>query len=214
MRTIRPLALSLALLTVAGLAVAAPKAPAPLALGKVMPKREVKMESVAGTQLAIADAAGKKGTLVVFMCNHCPWVQAWQGRIAKIGNAAMEQGIGVIAINSNDVEAYPSDDMTHMKEQAEAQGFKFPYVMDASSDMARVYGASKTPEAFLFDAKGKLVYHGAIDDNAKDESAVSKTWLGDAVQAVAAGKAVAEKETKAFGCGIKLREGVKASKAS
>ena len=83
---------------------------------------------------------------------------------------------------------------------------KFPYVVDATSDVARAFGASRTPEVFLFDAKGKLVYHGAVDDNAKDESAVQSRWLNDAVEAVAAGKNVAVRETKAMGCGIKYRD--------
>ena len=111
----------------------------------------------------------------------------------------------VNAINSNDVEAYPTDDMTHMKEQAEAQGFKFPYVMDASSDMARVFGASKTPEVFLFDAKGKLVYHGTVDDNKADAAAVKQPYLKQAIAAVVAGRTVKPAETKSVGCGIKYR---------
>ena len=84
-------------------------------------------------------------------------------------------------------------------------GFKFPYAVDATSDLARAFGATRTPEAFLFDAAGKLVYHGTVDDNAQDEKAVKQAWLRDAVTAVSAGKVVATAETKALGCGIKYR---------
>jgi hypothetical protein len=181
-------------------------APKSLKLGSAAPMRTVKMQSVDGAEITLATAAGAKGTLVVFTCNHCPWAKAWQTRVASIGNAAVERGIGTVAINANDPAAYPEDDYPNMQDRAKTLGFKFPYVVDATSDVARAFGASRTPEVFLFDAKGKLVYHGAVDDNAKDESAVQSRWLNDAVEAVAAGKRVATSETKAMGCGIKYRE--------
>ena len=180
------------------------EAPAVLAIGASAPMREVKMMGVNDKEITLADAAGKKGTLVVFMCNHCPWVKAWQGRIAKIGNAAVAKGIGVVAVNSNDPAAYPEDDMANMKTRAKDLGFKFPYVVDATSDLARAFGATHTPEIFVFDASGKLVYHGAVDDN-RDEKAVQKAYLQQAVMSVAAGKSVATAQTKSFGCGIKFR---------
>src|SRR5262245_48789764 len=86
---------------------AKPEGPTPLAIGAAAPMRDSKMKNVDGREVSLADAAGKKGTLVVFMCNHCPWVKAWQGRIAKVGNAALGRGVGVIAVNANDPAAYP-----------------------------------------------------------------------------------------------------------
>jgi AhpC/TSA family len=130
----------------------------------------------------------------------------WQSRIAEAGNAALAKGVGVVAVNGNDPEAYPEDAFDVMVKRAKEVGYKFPYVVDATSDVARAFGASHTPEAFLFDASGKLVYHGAIDDNARDAKAVKARWLADAVAAVATGKPVAMAETKALGCSIKLRE--------
>jgi peroxiredoxin len=179
-------------------------APKVLAIGASAPMADVKMMGVNDKEITLAEAAGKKGTLVIFMCNHCPWVKAWQARIAKIGNAAAAKGIGVVAVNSNDPAAYPEDDMANMKTRAKDLGFKFPYVVDATSDLARAFGATHTPEIYLFDASGKLVYHGAVDDN-RDEKSVQKRYLTDAVTAVASGKAVAVAETKSFGCGIKFR---------
>ena len=181
------------------------EAPAALAIGQPAPMRETRMKAVDGRERTIADAAGPKGTLVIFMCKHCPWVKQWQKRIARIGNAAAAHGVGVIAVNANDPSAYPEDDYQPMQEQAKALGFKFPYVVDATSDVARAFGAARTPEAFLFDAKGQLVYHGAVDSNARDEKAVQSPWLKQAVDAVIAGKAVPTAETKSFGCGIKFR---------
>lgn len=181
-------------------------APAALALGSTAPMADVAMKNVDGRETTIAKSAGKKGTLVLFICNHCPWVKMWEPRIAQLGSAALKQGVGVIAVNGNDPAPYPEDEYEVMVTRAKQVGYKFPYVVDATSDVARAFGATKTPEAFLFDASGKLVYHGAIDDNAKDAKAVKSRWLADAVAAVAAGKPVPVAQTKALGCTIKFRD--------
>jgi peroxiredoxin len=206
MNPFRALAFSLAAAAALVTAVAADPGPRPLRLGQPAPLRDVRMKNVDERTISIADAAGEKGTLVVFTCNHCPWVKMWQARIAAIGNAAAGKGLGVIAINANDPAAYPEDAFDSMKERAQQLGLKFPYVMDQTSNVARAFGATRTPEAFVFDAKGKLVYHGTVDDNARDEGAVKQPWLREAVDAVAAGKKVRTAETKALGCSIKLRE--------
>jgi hypothetical protein len=198
--------LALALLVATAAPASGSKDASGLSLGQPAPMADVAMKAVGGKDVTIADAAGKKGTLVIFMCNHCPWVKAWQDRIASIGNTAVESGIGVVAINSNDPSAYSEDDFDNMVSRSKDLGFKFPYAVDATSEIARSFGATRTPEAFLFDAKGKLVYHGTVDDNAHDVKAVKKQWLLHAVQAVAAGKRVPDSETKALGCGIKFRE--------
>ncbi|MGD1019527.1 MAG: thioredoxin family protein [Verrucomicrobiia bacterium] len=174
-----------------------------LNIGDKAPSTSVKMKNVDGKDVSIADVAGAQGTLVVFSCNHCPFVKAWQGRIASVGNAAKTKGIGVIVINSNDPTQYPEDSYAEMQKRAQDLGFTFPYVVDATSDVARAFGASHTPEAFLFDKDGKLVYHGAIDDS-KEANQVTAHYLQDAVDAALAGKAVPVAETKAIGCGIKF----------
>jgi peroxiredoxin len=176
-----------------------------LSIGDKAPKTDVKMKNVDGQELSIASVAGTKGTLVIFSCNHCPFVKAWETRISEIGNTYRDKGIGVIAINSNDPSAYPEDSYEQMQKRAKDRGFKFPYVVDATSEVAQAYGASHTPEAFLFDKEGKLVYHGAIDDNSKDANQVASPYLKDALNALLAGSKIATKETKAIGCGIKFR---------
>ena len=168
---------------------AAPKA---LALGSALPMTTTAMKNIDGKSVTLAAAAGKRGTLVMFICNHCPFVKAWQGRIA--------------AVNSNAPGQYPEDAYDVMKQRAKQVGYKFAYVVDATSDVARAFGASHTPEVFLFDAKGKLVYHGAVDDNGHDPKAVEHRWLQDAIDAVVTGGTIADAETKAIGCGIKYRE--------
>jgi len=181
-------------------------APAALALGAKAPMATTALQNVDGKTVTIAGVAGKKGTLVLFICNHCPWVKAWQGRIAEIGDAAQAKGIGVIAINANDPSAYPEDAFAEMVKRAKDVHYTFAYAMDPTSGVARAFGASHTPEAFLFDASGKLVYHGAVDDNAQETQSVKSHWLADAVVAVESGKSVPVAQTKALGCGIKFRE--------
>jgi peroxiredoxin len=176
-----------------------------LTLGDRAPAAEVKMKSVDGRELTIREVAGAKGTLVIFSCNHCPWVKAWEQRLAELGNACKAKGVGVIVVNPNDPAAYPEDSFEGMQERAKARGFQFPYVVDSTSGVARAFGATRTPEAFLFDASGALVYHGAIDDNAEDATKVTKRYLGDALDAVAAGSRPAVAESKAIGCSIKFR---------
>lgn len=176
-----------------------------LELGESIPSTEVKMKNVDGRMLAIADVQGAKGTLVIFSCNACPWVKAWETRIAALGNSAPELGIGVIAINSNDPGKVPEDSYDVMQQRAKERGFAFPYVVDETSGVAKAFGATRTPEAFLFDAAGKLVYHGAIDDNANEPDKVTKRYLADALQAVSAGQPVPVAQTKALGCTIKWR---------
>lgn len=166
----------------------------------------VKMKGVDGKEVTLKELMGPKGLLVIFSCNHCPWVKAWQARMVALGNEYSQKGVGVVAVNSNDVTVYTDDDMEHMVAQAKEHGYRFPYVMDATSDVARAFGATRTPEAFLFDAQGKLVYHGAIDDNAEKPQEVKKTYLADALAAVVAGKPVPVAETKALGCSIKFRQ--------
>jgi peroxiredoxin len=183
----------------------APAGPTPLALGSTIPMADAKLKNVDGKDVTLAGVKGAKGTLVVFTCNACPWAKKWEMRVAKIGNDAVKRGIGVIAINSNDPGKNPEDGYDVMQARAKQRGMKFAYAVDGSSDLARAFGANRTPEVFLFDAAGKLVYHGAIDDNADDAKAVKAAYLQDAVVAVAAGKSVAMAKTKALGCTIKFR---------
>ena len=200
---IRPL---LALLVVASIGTSAmAEEAAVFTLGSPAPMREVLMKGVDGKERSIASVAGPKGTLVVFTCNACPWAKMWQERVAAIGNDAAKRGFGVIAINSNDPSVNGEDGFDEMIKRSKKLGLKFPYVVDATSDVARAFGATRTPEIFLFDAKGLLVYHGAVDDNAKEPKAVKDPWLRQAVDAVTAGHTVATAETKALGCTIKFR---------
>ena len=179
--------------------------PKPLAIGSAIPMAGEKMKNVDGKEIAVVDVKGAKGTLVVFTCNACPYAKAWEERIVALGNEYSGKGIGVIAINANDPGRNAEDGYDTMKTRAHDKSYGFPYVVDATSNVARAYGATRTPEAYLFDARGKLVYHGTIDDNAQEPDKVTSRYLKDALQAVSSGQDVAVKETKALGCGIKFR---------
>ncbi|HEY2773837.1 MAG TPA: thioredoxin family protein [Candidatus Binatia bacterium] len=176
-----------------------------VATGDPIPMKDAKLTNYDGHETTIADVHGSKGTLVVFTCNHCPYAKAWEDRIVALGNEYSKKGIGVIAINSNDSSAIPEDGIDQMKQHATGKSYGFAYAVDSTSGVAKAFGATKTPEVFLFDASGKLAYHGAIDDNSADAGAVKSHYLKDALDSVAGGKPVAVAETKALGCGIKFR---------
>jgi peroxiredoxin len=178
-----------------------------IALGDVAPKSDVKLKNVDGKETSIAAVRGAKGTLVVFSCNACPWAKAWESRIVELGNSYSKKGIGVIVINSNDPAVNAEDGFDVMVQRAKDRKMTYPYAVDGTSEIARAFGATRTPEAFLFDRDGKLVYHGTVDDNAKEPQKVEKRWLKDALDAAIAGKPVPVAETKALGCSIKFRGG-------
>ena len=180
-------------------------ASAALKIGDVMPSpaRETKMMSTKDVAVTIEQIAKeKKGTLVVFSCNHCPYAKAWDSRISAIGADAQTKGLGVVMINSNDPTEYPEDGMKGMK----MKSYAFPYVVDSTSQIAKDFGATKTPDVFLFDAKGKLVYKGAVDDNSESNDKVKKHHLKDAIDAMLNKRKIVEAETVAVGCGIKFRK--------
>lgn len=177
----------------------------PLTLGGDMPSGDVKMKSVDGTDLTLADIKGDNGVLVVFTCNHCPYAQAWEKRVTEIGNKYSKKGIGVVAVNPNDPAQQAADGFEEMQARAEKLKMDFPYVVDATSNVARDFGATKTPEVYLFNAQGSLVYRGAVDDSANKPDAVEEPYLKDALTALLDGEAIEPAETKAVGCSIKFR---------
>lgn len=192
-------------LPIALFALLLPTAAFALATGDAAPMKDTKLKNVDGRELTIAEVVGPKGTLVVFTCNHCPFAKAWESRIVEIGNQAQKNGVGVIAINSNDPKVAAADGYEAMQARAKEKGFQFPYTVDDTSNVARAFGAARTPEIYLFDASGKLVYHGAVDDNSEDAAAVQQHYLRDAVDNLVAGKPLTVAETKALGCSIKFR---------
>jgi len=143
-------------------------------------------------------------TLVVFTCNHCPYALAWHERIAAV--ARDYPSVKVLAVSSNDAERYPRDSYDAMRERVQADGgWPMPYLYDESQDVARAYGAQTTPDCFLIDGEGRVVYRGAPDSDYEDPSQ-NAAWVRDAIDAVLAGEAPANAETKPVGCSIKWKD--------
>ena len=176
-----------------------------LEIGAQAPAQDLKMKDVNGKELALKDLKSKNGTLVIFSCNTCPFVVAWEGRYNEIADIAAKNGIKMVAVNSNEAYRDDEDSMEAMREHAKKQGYKFPYLLDKNSELADAFGATRTPHVYLFDKDMKLVYRGAIDNSAKDASAVTAPYLKNALQNLGAGKEIDPNSTKSLGCSIKRK---------
>jgi peroxiredoxin len=160
-----------------------------------------------GKTRAYADIAGENGTLVMFICNHCPYVLAVIDRIIRDAKDLQALGVGVVAISSNDVVSYPQDSPDKMKELAEKLGFPFPYLYDESQDVARAYGAVCTPDFFGYNAQGELQYRGRLDASRKEAGPADlRRDLFEAMKQVAETGRGPEAQTPSMGCSIKWKE--------
>jgi peroxiredoxin len=146
----------------------------------------------------------KKIICVVFSCNHCPYVKAYEGRIIDIQNE-FENNLYIAAINSNDEANYPEDSFNNMKKRAKEKNFNFAYLRDADQKVATAYGATHTPEIFLFDENRTLQFHGKIDDNWEYPNRVKEPYLKNAIKELLEEKEVTTKETFTIGCTIKWK---------
>jgi thioredoxin-related protein len=176
-----------------------------LTIGANMPKGDIKMKDVNGSIVSLNEAKTSNGLLVMFSCNTCPYVIKNQGRTREICAFAAENKIGVAIVNSNEGNRDSDDSYAAMQAYAKAQNYKWHYVLDSNNEIADAFGAKRTPECYLFDKSGKLIYHGAIDDSPADISAVKRTHLKEAIQEMVGGKDVSVKESRSVGCGIKRK---------
>ena len=176
-----------------------------IAIGTALPMSSVKMKSIDGQVVTIKDAMQKNGVLVMFSCNTCPYVIKYQGRTLEAIREAKRNNIGVIIINSNEAARDGADSYQAMQQYAKNQQYDVPYVVDENSALANAFGATKTPECFLFNAKNELVYHGAIDDNTEVADAKRK-HLATAINETVTGKQVAVNNTRSVGCTIKRKD--------
>ncbi|HNP94216.1 MAG TPA: thioredoxin family protein [Cyclobacteriaceae bacterium] len=161
---------------------------------------------VSGQTKSLSDVKGKRGTLVMFICNHCPFVKHINEELVKLGNEFPSKGISLVAINSNDVENYPEDRPDLMKEIALTHGYRFPYLYDETQEVARAYDAACTPDFFLFDADLKLVYRGQLDDSRPgNDIPVTGRDLRTAMNALVNGKRISADQRPSLGCNIKWK---------
>lgn len=158
-----------------------------------------------GKLYTLADLAEKNGLLIAFICNHCPFVKLIKTELARLGRDLAEQQIGMVAINSNDSTAYPEDSAEQMLIDVQQYAYHFPYLIDASQDVARAYQAACTPDFFLYDAKLKLAYHGQLDDARPGNGlAVTGKDLRQATQAMLIGQPITQMQPS-IGCNIKWK---------
>ncbi len=171
--------------------------------------KDFSLQNIDGKNVSLADYKDSKGFIITFTCNHCPYAMAYEDRILALNKKYAKAGYPVIAINPNDAIQYPEDNFEAMQVRAKEKKFNFPYLYDESQNIAKQFGATKTPHVFIVQKAGdKLVvkYIGAIDDNWEKAADVKEKYAESAIDALLAEKPVATTSTKAIGCSIKWKK--------
>lgn len=172
------------------------------------PAPDFKLTSVDGRLVGLDDFRDSPALLVIFMCNHCPFVKHVADGIAQLARDYQPRGVAIVGINSNDAAAHPQDSPEQMVHEAEARGYSFPYLFDETQEVAKAYGAACTPDFFLYGKERKLVYRGQFDASRPGNGVpVTASDLRIALDAVLAGKSPPERQTPSIGCNIKWRAG-------
>jgi len=165
------------------------------------------LPGVDGRNWSLADFKDKKALVVIFSCNHCPYVIKTEERMITLGNEYQPKGVGFVLISANYIVTHPQDSPANMKKRAEQKGYPFPYLYNEDQKVAHAYGAQVTPHVFLFDSEMKLRYRGAIDDNIDNPNAIRTHYLKDAIEALLAGvpERISKPDTRPVGCSIKWK---------
>jgi len=178
-----------------------------VSLGTVAP--EFKLDSVTGGTVELSKyTSDSRGTVILFICNHCPYVKHLNKKIVELANEYIQRGIAFIAISSNDIEKYPADAPSEMRKVALEEQYPFPYLFDKSQEVAKAYEAACTPDIYLFDSKLSLVYRGQFDDSRPgNQKLVTGQDLKNAIDALLDGKEPLEGQIPSIGCNIKWKPG-------
>ncbi len=177
-----------------------------LPLGAVAP--DFSLPNIDGTTVSLGDFQDSPALLVMFMCNHCPFVKHVAAELARLGRDYADRGVAIVGINANDVENYAADSPEKMREEAKQQGYTFPYLYDETQEVAKAYHAACTPDFFLFDGNRRLVYRGQLDSSRPGSGIpVTGADLRAAIDAVLAGQPVAAQQRASIGCNIKWKPG-------
>ena len=171
-------------------------------IGAAIPKADLRIKDVSGKELTLQEAKQPGGLLVMFTCNTCPYVIRNQSRTNDLCAYAQSAKVGVVLLNANEGDREGGNSFAEMQSYAKAQDYRWYYAIDNKSVLADAFGASRTPECYLFDSHGKLVYHGAIDDSPGDPDQVKRHHLKEAIREMLEGKEVTVKETRSVGCSI------------
>jgi hypothetical protein len=176
-----------------------------IALNSAIPMPDYKMKDVSGKMVSLSEAKTSKGLLVIFSCNTCPYVKMSEARIKEHTDFCLANGIGCVIVNSNEAQRSDEDSFDAMSNYYKAQDLKCYYTVDEKSQLANSFGAGRTPQCFLFNAKG-LYYKGAIDDNVKDPAAIKASYLKDALSSLLKNEKLKVQQSKSIGCTIKRLE--------
>ena len=172
------------------------------------PAPDFSLRNVDGQMVSLSDFQGRPALLVIFMCNHCPFVKHIAEQLAQLGREYQATGVGVVAISSNDIVNHPEDSPEQMIHEVEQRGYSFPYLYDEDQDVAIAYQAACTPDFYVFDGEQKLAYRGQLDSSRPDSGIpVTGQDLRAALDAVLAGEPAAEHQVPSIGCNIKWKEG-------
>jgi len=164
-------------------------------------------DTISGKDLSLGDVVGETATVVMFLCNHCPYVQHLNAGIVALRGDYADKGVGFVAISANDATDYPQDGPDMMTQHAADVGYAFPYLYDASQDVARAYGASCTPDLFIFDGQKNLAYHGRFDTSRPENGEpVTGADFRLALDALIAGDAISSTQYPSVGCSIKWKK--------
>lgn len=175
-----------------------------LEIGDKAPKTDIKMQSIDGAEVSLADLQKENGLCVIFSCNTCPYVIKWEDRYNELEAICAKNNIGFVLINPNEAQRKGVDSLEEMKKHAKAKRYaNYHYVIDKNHVVADAFGATKTPDVFLFNSNLELTYKGAIDDNMKQKDEVKQAFLKNAIQNMVEGKKADPAATKAIGCTIK-----------
>lgn len=169
---------------------------------------DFKLKNVDGKPVSLADRKDVKGYIIAFTCNTCPVAKAYEDRVLALNDEFAAKGFPLLAIQPNDAERSPGDSYAAMQQRAKSKSYAFPYLYDETQTVARAFGASNTPHLFVVKRDGdqfRVAYIGAVDNNPRDESAVTKRYVADAVNELLTGKPVTIPSAKAIGCGIKWK---------
>ncbi len=169
------------------------------------PIHDFSLEGVDSKTHSLRNYSEKEIIVIIFMCNHCPYVKAVLQRIIELQNEFIDRGVQFIGINPNDATRYPDDSLENMKISAKENDFSFPYLIDPSQEVAKSYGAVCTPDLYVYGKNRKLVYRGRIDDNWKDSEKVTQQDLKLALENILSGEVVTSKQIPSMGCSIKWK---------
>ncbi len=163
------------------------------------------LPGVDGEVHSLPEYAAAPYLLVIFWCNHCPYVQAWESRVVDLGRKYGPKGVQIVLINSNDDRAYPDDRFERMVARAKEKGYPFPYLRDETQEVARAYGALVTPHPMLFGPDRRLLFQGRVDDDHQDPARAKHRYLEDAIEAALAGRPIDGTELPVLGCSVKWK---------